>query len=218
VRIPGDAQNIMYHDWTLRIQPANDQAARLLLLIHGLTGDENSMWVFARGLSTTYWIVAPRAPHLAILGGYSWCPQLDKKMGRGNIDEYRPVVDDLLTLVDSYASENNIESNHIDIIGFSQGAVMANAIALLHPEKIDRVGVLAGFVPSDIESFVWQRVLTGKLFFVAHGSRDEMVNIEYARQSVELLQAAGAQVTFCEDDIEHKISARCHRAMVEFFA
>jgi predicted esterase len=57
-----------------------------------------------------------------------------------------------------------------------------------------------------------------KSFFVAHGSLDEMVNIAYARQSVQLLEAAGAQVTFCEDEVGHKVSAGCLRGLQAFFA
>jgi hypothetical protein len=47
-----------------------------MLLIHGLTGDENSMWIFARNLSAEYWMIAPRAPHASQMaqGGYSWRP------------------------------------------------------------------------------------------------------------------------------------------------
>ncbi|MFM8876383.1 MAG: hypothetical protein ACKOGC_09960, partial [Anaerolineae bacterium] len=56
----------------MRIRPAESTNPRLLVMIHGLTGDENSMWVFARRFSSKYWIVAPRATHPAIPQGFSW--------------------------------------------------------------------------------------------------------------------------------------------------
>src|SRR5919106_4882582 len=65
---------ISFNDWTLRIRESTHPASRLLLLIHGHTGDENSMWVFARGMPAHDWIVAPRAPYNAESGGYSWPP------------------------------------------------------------------------------------------------------------------------------------------------
>ncbi|NTW12833.1 MAG: hypothetical protein HGA30_05945, partial [Anaerolineales bacterium] len=46
---------IQFNDWTLRVRPATVKPARLLLLLHGYTGDENSMWVFARDLPHHYW-------------------------------------------------------------------------------------------------------------------------------------------------------------------
>jgi phospholipase/carboxylesterase len=59
--------------------------------------------------------------------------------------------------------------------------------------------------------------LKGKPVFVAHGTRDETVTIESARASIEILEQAGAQVTFCEDDVGHKVSAGCLRALKDFF-
>ena len=86
------------------------------------------------------------------------------------------------------------------------------------PGRIGRVGILAGFVPSGLEDLISQRPLEGKPFFVAHGTKDERVSIERARASIELLEQAGAQVTYCEDDVGHKVSITCLRALKDFFA
>jgi phospholipase/carboxylesterase len=60
--------------------------------------------------------------------------------------------------------------------------------------------------------------LEGKPFFAAHGTRDETVTIDVARASMEILEQAGAKVTFCEDDVGHKVSAACLRALKSFFS
>jgi predicted esterase len=78
------------------------------------------------------------------------------------------------------------------------------------------VGLLSGFVPRGAESLTSVRPLAGVRVFVAHGSADELVSIEHARQSVGLLEAAGATVTVCEDDVGHKVSAGCARALQAF--
>jgi predicted esterase len=76
VRVQSDTELVSYQGWTLRTRAAAQRPARILLLIHGWTGDENSMWVFVRNLAPTYWIVAPRAPyatHPAVTpGGIRW--------------------------------------------------------------------------------------------------------------------------------------------------
>jgi predicted esterase len=79
------------------------------------------------------------------------------------------------------------------------------------------VGILAGFVPAELENLVSQRPLAGKSFFVAHGTRDEAVTIDRARGSIEILEQAGAQVTYCEDNVGHKVSVTCLRALKQFF-
>jgi phospholipase/carboxylesterase len=103
-------------------------------------------------------------------------------------------------------------------MGFSQGAAMCSLLAFLYPERIRKVGILAGFVPGGLEELIARRPLAGKPFFVVHGTKDQMVTIERARSSIEVLEQAGAQVTYCEDEVGHKVSVTCLRALKKFFA
>ena len=207
---------IEFEDWTLRIRKTDHPSPRLLLMLHGFTGDENSMWVFARDLPSHYWIVAPRALHVAEPGGYSWRPPQDGTFGRPSLEQLRPAAEALIRLVDAYQLSAKIDARVFDLMGFSQGAAMSNLLAFLYPERIRKTGILAGFVPSGLDELVAQRPLTGKPFFVAHGTKDETVPVERARASIEILEQAGAQVTYCEDEVGHKVSLTCLRALKDF--
>ncbi len=221
MRIPNDNELITFQNWTVRVRIATQKPARLLLLLHGWTGDENSMWVFMRNFSLDYWIVAPRAPYATEPSGYSWrAPRAPQSGPRGwpRLEDFHASAHSLIALMDDYAAQNELDARQFDVIGFSQGAALTNAVSLLYPERIRRAGVLAGFLPVGSEPLIEKRPLNGKLFFVAHGTLDEMVKIEYARQSVEMLQRAGASVTFCADEVGHKLSANCLHALEEFFA
>jgi phospholipase/carboxylesterase len=92
------------------------------------------------------------------------------------------------------------------------------SFTLLHPERINAVVGLSGFLPDGVMPYIREHPLIDKPIFVTHGTQDELVPIERARRSVELLQEAGAQVTFCEDDVGHKLSADCFQGMQRFFA
>jgi phospholipase/carboxylesterase len=193
-------------------------------LIHGWTGDENSMWVFTRGLSNEYWMIAPRAPHATGTIGYSWRSLKPEPagnyqgnvFGRPTLEMLKPAAESLISLVDAYNSSVGIDSMQFDVMGFSQGAAMANVVGLLHPGRVRRMVVLAGFVPLGLEEVVNKRPLDGKSVFVAHGTRDELVPVDRARASIELLEKAGANVTYCEDEVGHKVSATCLRALESF--
>jgi phospholipase/carboxylesterase len=124
----------------------------------------------------------------------------------------------LIRLVDEYPASAGLEASLFDVMGFSQGAAMSSLLAFLYPERIRKVGILAGFVPGGLEELVAQRPLEGKPFFVVHGTKDQMVTIERARASIETLERAGAQVTYCEDEVGHKVSVTCLRALKKFFA
>ena len=218
MRIPSDADLITFHNWTLRVRPASQEPVRLLLLLHGWTGDENSMWIFTRNFPPDYWVIAPRAPHTADPSGYSWRAPQGGQRGWPTFEDFRPSADSLIALIDDYAARQNLDAGQFDVIGFSQGAALTNVLALLYPERIRRAGVLSGFIPIGSESLIEKHGLSGKPFFVAHGTLDEMVKIEYARQSVAMLERAGASVTFYEDEIGHKLGANGLHALEEFFS
>ena len=218
MQIAPDTRLIEFEEWVLRVRPTTHKPARLMLLLHGFTGDENSMWVFARDFPRQYWMVAPRAPHFTEPGGFSWRPLQPETFGRPSLEQFRPSAEALIRLVDAYAASVGIDASVFDVMGFSQGAGMSNLLAFLYPQRIRKTGILAGFVPSGLEPLVPQRPLDGKPFFVTHGTKDEMITIDRARASIALLEQAGARVTYCEDEVGHKVSVTCLRALRKFFA
>jgi phospholipase/carboxylesterase len=124
----------------------------------------------------------------------------------------------LIGLVDEYAASAGLDASVFNVMGFSQGAAMSSVLAFLYPERVRSVAILAGFVPGELDELVAQRPLEGKPFFVVHGTKDQMVTIERARASIRVLEQAGAQVTYCEDEVGHKVSVTCLRALKKFFA
>ena len=213
-----DTEIIALENQTLRVRKTAHPKPNLLLLIHGFTGDENSMWVFTRDLPAHYWIVAPRAPYVSERGGYSWRPNQTSELGLPGFEELRASAEALIQLIDAYRSSAGIEADSFDVMGFSQGAAMSSLLAFLYPDRVRKLGILAGFVPSGLDALAEQRPLAGKLVFVAHGTRDESVPIERARASMRILEKAGAEVTYCEDDVGHKLSITCLHALRKFFA
>jgi phospholipase/carboxylesterase len=213
-----DTELIEFKKWTLRIRKTDHPSPRLLVMIHGFTGDENSMWVFARDLPTHYWIIAPRAPHIAETSGYSWRPPQFGTEDRSSLDQLRPAAEALIQLIDGYQLSVGIEARVFDVMGFSQGAAMSNLLAFLYPQRIRKTGILAGLVPSGLEDLAAQRPLEDKPFFVAHGTKDETIPVDRARASIAILERAGARVTYCEDEVGHKLSLNCLHALRSFLA
>ncbi|MBL8078360.1 MAG: hypothetical protein JNM55_10400 [Anaerolineales bacterium] len=206
-------ETIEMNGWTLRTQASESASPRLLVLIHGWTGDENSMWVFTRRFPPDYWMIAPRAPHKADPSGYSWRPPQPELFGRPSLEALKPAAEALIKLIDEYAASVKIDARQFDVVGFSQGGAMVNALGLLYPKRVRKMGVLAGFVPYQMESMIESKPLVGKNIFVAHGTKDEMVTIDRARASMDLLEKAGATITYCEDEVGHKLSSNCLRAL-----
>jgi phospholipase/carboxylesterase len=201
----------------MRVHHALEEPARFMLLLHGWTGDENSMWVFAHKLPDDMWIAAPRAPHSAKEGGYSWRAPQPNAWSPPTLSDLKPAADSLIRLVDDISVSIGVDATQFDIVGFSQGGALTNALTLLFPERIRKAAVLVGFMPDEVDDLIARRVLADKPFFVAHGTQDDLVPVERARKSIELLDQAGAQVTFCEAEVGHKVSADCLRGLGDFF-
>ena len=214
-----NTHQLTYNGWTMRVRHAVQEPARFMLLLHGWTGDENSMWIFARKFPEDLWIAAPRAPHVSKKGGYSWrSPHSVQTNDRGlpTLPDLKPAADDLVRLVDDISASIGVDATQFNVAGFSQGGALTNVLALLYPERIHKAAVLAGFMPTGTDELLTRPVLAGKQFFVAHGSQDNLVPIELARQAIGLLEQAGAQVTFCDAEVGHKVGADCLRGLETF--
>jgi phospholipase/carboxylesterase len=73
-------------------------------------------------------------------------------------------------------------------------------------------------VPAGLDQLIQQKPLAGKKVFVAHGTQDQMIPIDRARASMDLLEQAGAQIIYCEDEVGHKLSANCLHALESYLS
>lgn len=206
---------LTFEDWTLRLRPGASPAAPILLLLHGWTGDENSMWPFTRGLPADWWLLAPRAPYPAPASGYSWRPA---QPGWPTFESMRPAAALLKDLLERWGIAYGVDTRQIALTGFSQGAAMSLVFSLCYPQMVRRAASLAGFLPAESDPWLESHPLQGKTIFWAHGTQDERVPLEMAQESIRLLCRAGAEVQYCQAEIGHKVSADCLRGLEKYLA
>jgi len=210
-----EPEKITIKDWFFRVRKPKDPAhPDLLLLLHGHLGNENVMWILTNPVPNTYWMLAPRAPVETAPGKYSW-----HEIGPewASWETYQNLTKKLLERVDFWAKKNALDFKRINVIGFSQGAVMGYALALQYPQRVGKIAALAGFIPQGWKNKLDESDLNQIQFFIAHGINDDIVPIKKAKQAAEWLKEKNARVTFCEADIGHKLSANCFNGLGEFF-
>ena len=173
------------------------------------------MWIFANRLPKNALLVAPRGLYPAMLGGYGWHPVADRAWP--DIDDFHPAIEAIWKLLKP-GNFPTARLEQVHIVGFSQGAALGYGLALSDPQRVGLVAGLSGFAPGGVESLVGSRPLEGKACFMAHGTQDQLVPVALARQARQALLKAGAQVTYCEDEVGHKLSAACFRGLETFFA
>lgn len=88
-------------------------------------------------------------------------------------------------------------------LGFSNGANIAAALLLLHPQVLAGAILLRPMVPLIPETLP---TLNGKPVFVAAGRNDSMVSMVQSGDLVELLENSGAQVTLHWQNAGHGLA------------
>lgn len=208
---------ILLNDWIVRVlKPKIPETGRIFLMLHGYTGDENSMTVFTRNLPSDAWIFSPRAPYSSNSGGYKWISS--EQGASASLKEFQEAVQGVQKAMANWKDSFNLPDIKVEVVGFSQGGVVALSYALSYPEQVKRVACLSGFLPHDTPEFIQGQPLAGKPIYIAHGTEDKTVAYERAQEAAALLKQFGAQITFCDSPVGHRISASCFRGLGDFFS
>jgi phospholipase/carboxylesterase len=108
-----------------------------------------------------------------------------------------------------------IDDQRLAVLGFSQGGVMAYALALRQGRALAAVAALSTWFAPGLGT-IGGTALAGLPVLVQHGSRDELIDVGRGRESVEALRAAGADVRYREYEMGHEISAASLRDLSRF--
>ncbi|MEW6268749.1 MAG: alpha/beta fold hydrolase [Thermodesulfobacteriota bacterium] len=93
-------------------------------------------------------------------------------------------------------------------LGFSQGGVIAYALALADPQRFRALVALSSWLPDDLARGLPSADRSRLAAWVQHGTRDEVITAGRGRDSVAKLGELGVQqVAHREYDMAHEVSA-----------
>lgn len=99
-----------------------------------------------------------------------------------------------------------VDPERIALLGFSQGGVIAAAIALAAPERFRALAVLSSWLPAELAGALPAVDRSGLAVLAQHGRSDEVIALARGRSSADRMRELGAQVTFREYDMAHEVS------------
>lgn len=186
------------------LQRDDSGAPPCLLLLHGRGADEEDLMGLEGALDPRFTIISARAP-FRLGPGYAWYDMA--QIGSPDDDTLNESLEELREFVTALPAAHGVDPARLFLLGFSQGAIVSSALAMLMPEAISGVVMHSGYVPTlhtglDLKP----DGLAGKPFFVAHGKYDDVIPVTFGRDAQEYLEAAGAQVIYREYPIGHSIS------------
>jgi phospholipase/carboxylesterase len=205
---------------TYRERPPTDDPEGLLILHHGRGADENDLF----GLADLFdprrrlHVVTPRAP-LQPAGppGYHWYRV--PRVGFPDPDTFAASCAQLAELHDHLRTTTGIGPDRTILGGFSMGTVMSYALGL-GADRPAPAGILAfsGFIPT-VEGWEPSTADRSDLkVFIAHGSRDTVIDVSFGRNARDFLTSAGLAVEYHESEAAHHIDPRTLPEASDFVA
>lgn len=183
----------------------------LLLLLHGYGSNEEDLFSFAQELPDHYYVVSAQAPYPLASYGYAWYAiNFDNEMNKFSDNEQAiESREKIVKFIDELQAEYPIDASDINLIGFSQGAILSYAIALSYPQKINKVVALSGYFNEDIiqENYT-QNDFSSLSFFVSHGTADQVIPIDWARKTATILAQLNINHQYQEYPVGHGVAPK----------
>ncbi|WP_339919700.1 alpha/beta hydrolase-fold protein [uncultured Flavobacterium sp.] len=181
----------------------------LLLLLHGYGSNAEDLFSFANELPAEYYVISAQAPYDLQYGSYAWYAiNFDADQNKFSDNEQAKSSRDLIAgFIDELILNYPIDPKAVSLLGFSQGAILSYAIALSHPEKINKVIALSGYINDEIFEDNYKNNDLSKLsIFASHGVVDQVIPVNWARKTTPFLDALEIKSVYKEYPIGHGIS------------
>ncbi|GGD05753.1 alpha/beta hydrolase [Hyunsoonleella pacifica] len=196
-------------DYVLRPSSLTENTP-LLIMLHGYGSDENDLFSFASELPEELLIVSAKAPYPMQPFGNAWYAiNFDAEKGKWNDNvQAKQSIDLISKFIDELKNEyNSINKNNITLLGFSQGSILSYALALTYPEKIKNIIALSGYINKDIlPENLNDKEYSNLDFYCSHGSVDQVIPPDWARQTQPFLDALNVKNTYSEFPVGHGVA------------
>ena len=186
-----------------------------VVMLHGRSGTEDAMWVFARALPKEWLVVAPRGIKPDPGGGYAWHPRQRDEWP--SLEMFAPAAEAVIRFIRALPGVYNAAQNRVFLMGFSQGAATAYATAMQQPDLVKGIAGLVGFVPVACEEAIDTLALLDLPIFMAVGKEDPLIPFERAENCARTLRATGADLTYREYDTGHRLNAQGMRDLTAWW-
>ena len=190
----------------------SDSPRKVVIAIHGWTGDVSSMEPVAKSLRLpdTKWVI-PQAPYKSEKSGYTWFDGNDET-GWKYIDSFKIINSLIQNLVDQ-----GFKNDQIFLLGFSQGACLAMEWIIRQPFSIGGAIPIAGFIKyKDRFKIDANHESKGTQVLLIHGNKDEIIRPEESETALKLFQSLDYKVNLHILSAGHKIPLSANNLIQQF--
>lgn len=154
----------------------------LIVCLHGAGFDGNRyLERWSARLGESYIVLCP-----SVKGGMWWT---DEAAGQ------------VISLIEDVKARYNIDTSRIFLTGMSNGGVGALRIGMNFSDRFAGVAPMAGAMP--VEAMPFLKNLKNTPVYIIHGSKDQVMSVEYSRKISDRLTDLGYDVVYKEHDRVH---------------
>lgn len=195
-------------------QPAGRGPWPTLVVLHGFGSNALDLLSLAPHLcGGRLLVVAPQGPDPVSLGppgggapqGWAWFPLGATPPSPLAIAN---AVAGARAFVDEALARLPVDRERTAILGFSQGGVIASALALAEPARWRALAALSTWIPGDLVRSLPAVDRSRLEVLVQHGTGDDMIDVARARESVATLRSLGIEADAREYAMGHEVNAR----------
>lgn len=156
-------------------------------------------------------VTVPIAPQV---NGYGWFPlTMGAPPDPASVESS---LDSLDAFIAAAVRRYPVDDRKVALLGFSQGGVMAYALALRNPKRFTALAALSSWLPPAVAEQAQPGSLDQLPVLVQHGTRDELIEAARGRSSVEALRNLRAAVVYREYEMGHETNAASLRDLSSF--
>ena len=182
----------------------------LLVLLHGYGSNEEDLFSFASELPEELLIISVRAPLSLGFGGFAWYSinfDASSQSKFSNLEEAKESIVKIENFIDTVVQEYQVNTQKMFVLGFSQGAILSYALSLRNPNKINKVLALSGYINTEL---IPQNLTADQCknldFFISHGTVDQVLPIDWIRNSLPILDSLKIKYIFNEYLVGHGVN------------
>ena len=195
-------------------EPAGDGPHPTIVALHGFGAGALDLLGLAPHVARGRFLwIAPQGPERVALDfagaagavGYGWFPlTLSNPPTPLSVAE---AVSRARGFIDAACARYAVDRSRLAVLGFSQGGVIAYALALADPSRYRALVALSSWLSDDLVRVLPKLDRSRLRCRVHHGTADEVIMIQRGRDSASRLRALGVDVDYHEYPMGHEIDA-----------
>ncbi|MEK4484362.1 dienelactone hydrolase family protein [Psychrobacillus sp. FSL H8-0484] len=192
---------------------SNGEKQPSIFLLHGMGSNEEDLPQLVEDLENTHHIFSLRGP-IVSNPGYAFFTI--EEAGKPIRDVFDKVVTYIQAFIREAIVEYELDPTNITVLGFSQGAVLAQTLALTLGNEISRAVALSGYIPKFVKEEYSKRPVDHLNIFISHGDYDYVIPSQWGANSRDFFVEQEANVIFKTYSDGHGVTPENHQDLISF--